>query len=195
MTERTQIPVLTVLPVFSSVAAGVAHQWLRDERENQGERQLTDTEGDRQDVAEKARQRLTNSVYSIQTHTQMCAHSKCALINPYSWTAQTQPDWREPLWNNKATLGSVSSLWTLCASTTQALYISPIQSICSLLFHPLLWSLSLHVICVTVLFVLFSGYHKAAGKTRTVTNSCARCTQRRQWKFHNVAGIMAYCCN
>lgn len=103
-------------------------------------------------------------------------HNKCALINPYGSTVQTQADWRKWLCNIKTTLGSVSSLWTLCASTTWALYSSPIQSICSLLFHPLVWSLSLlslHVICVIVLFVLFSGYRKAVGnKTHTHKLMC-----------------------
>lgn len=44
----------------------------------------------------------------------------------------------------------VNSLWTLCTSTTWALYITPVQSVCALLFHPLLFSLStLFVHCLS----------------------------------------------
>lgn len=86
-------------------------------------------------------------------------------------------------------LGEVELLRTLCSSTTPALYGSPIQPICALLFHPLLWSLSRSplVVCAVVLFVLFSGKG-----THTVTNSRARCIQSRQRKFHNNPGMMGY---
>lgn len=70
------------------------------------------------------KQFLINPSYSVQAH-KMCTpqqtHNKCALINQFGSTIQ--PDLGKWLGNIKTTLGTLGSLWMLCAFTMCALYI------------------------------------------------------------------------
>lgn len=83
------------------------------------------------------------------------------------WLHDTTGSWEvaRKYQNNLGDFGFTMNV--VCLHYVCSLYLLFIQSICSLLFHPLIWPLSLapSIISVIVLFVLFSGHHKAVRKT------------------------------
>lgn len=159
-----QIPVLPVFPCFQ-----FSHNWWHPPMRTRVRQEQMDIEGGTVHDWECTRKHCDwqTIILCKNTHRCMYTHIKCVPINPYIFTVQTQPYWKKWFRNIKTTLGSVSSLWTLCVSTTWALYISPDQS-ALYSFHPP----TPHVICVILLFVLFSGYCKAVGKTHTQNHVC-----------------------